>query len=286
VTAVAFAVGPIRPALAEGRRAIGRLAGVAAPLGGNALLIGIHTRAGHLVSMTLAGEAVVGLLGAASRITEVLGVVPEGALLALFPRMAADGAEAPALAATAARRLAAVVLPCIVVLAVGADAVVALLFGNAYAGAAPAIAVLAWIALLAVTGNVAFHAIVARGAERMLLPANLLAAIVGVAMQIVLVRAYGLRGAAIATVATAAVGQLALLSLGPTRAIVAGVWRAVAPLAAVAVLIVAAARWASPTLAGAVVAAAIHAALAVGLGLVDRNDWRSLRAALTRPRLG
>jgi O-antigen/teichoic acid export membrane protein len=236
--------------------------------------------------MTLAGPVVVGLLGAAARMTEVLGVVPEGALLALFPRLAADGEQAPALAATAARRLAAVVLPCIVVLAVGADAIVALLFGDAYAGAAPAIVVLAWIALLAVTGNVAFHAIVARGAERMLLPANLVAAVVGVRLQIVLVRALGLRGAAIATVATAAVGQVALLVLAPTRAIVAGVWRAVGPLAVLAFAVVAVARWTSPTLVGAIGAAAIHAALAVALGFVDRDDWRSVRAALAGPRVG
>ena len=212
VTTVAVSLGPERPAFAQGRRAIRRLAGVAAPLGGNAMLVGLQTRAGHLVAMTLAGPVVVGLLGAAARMTEVLGVVPEGALLAVFPRMAADGTQAPALAATAARRLAAVVLPCVVVLAVGGDAIVALLFGDAYRGAAPAIVVLAWIAPLVVTGNVAFHAIVARGDKRMLLLANLAAALVGVGMQIVLIRALGLQGAALATVATAAVGQLALLA--------------------------------------------------------------------------
>jgi len=286
VTGVALAVGPERPALAAGRRAIGGLARVAAPLGGNAVLIGLHTRAGHLVSMSIAGDVVVGLLGAAARVTEVLGVVPEGALLALFPRMAADGERAPALAATAARRLAVVVLPCVVGLAVGADAVVALLFGDAYAGAAPAIVALAWIALFAVTGNVAFHAIVARGAERMLVPANLVAAVVGVALQVVLIRARGLQGAAIATVATAAAGQLALLALGPTRAIVAGVWRAVGPLALLAVVVVAIARWTSPTLPGAVAAAASHVALAFAFGLFGRDDWRSVRDALTRRPIG
>src|SRR5262249_47049827 len=156
---------------------------------------GLQTRAGHLVAMTLAGPVVVGLLGAAARMTEVPGVVPEGALLAVFPRMAADGTKAPALAALAARRLAAVVIPLVVVLAVGAESIVALLFGDAYGGAAQAIVVLIWIAPLVVTGNVAFHAIVARGFERMLLPANLLAAAVGIGLQVVLIRALGLQGA-------------------------------------------------------------------------------------------
>jgi O-antigen/teichoic acid export membrane protein len=286
VTAGALTLGPERPDFAEGRRALRRLAGVAAPLGGNAVLVGLQTRAGHLVAMSLAGPVVVGLLGAASRMTEALGVVPEGALLALFPRMAADGEQAPALAATAARRLAAVVLPFVVILTVGAEAIVALLFGDAYAGAAPAIVVLAWIAPFVVTGNVAFHAIVARGAERMLLPANLIAALVGIGLQIVLIRALGLQGAALATVGTAAVGQLALLAREPTRGIVAGVWRAVGPLALLGLVVVSLVRWASPTLPGAIAAAAIHTAMAGALGLVDRDDWRSVRAGLAGPRIG
>jgi O-antigen/teichoic acid export membrane protein len=200
--------------------------------------------------------------------------------------MAADGTQAPALAAIAARRLAAVVVPLVVVLAVGGDAIVALLFGDAYRGAAEAIVVLIWIAPLVVTGNVAFHAIVARGFERMLLPANLLAAVVGIGLQVVLIRALGLQGAALATVATAAVGQLALLAQGPTRAIVAGVWRTVGPLALLGLVVVVVARWASPTLPVAIAAAATHAALAGALGLVDRDDWRSVRVALARPRIG
>jgi O-antigen/teichoic acid export membrane protein len=285
VTMAAIAIGSERPSFADGRRAIRALAGVAAPLGGNAVLIGLQTRASYLVAMTLSGAGVVGLLGVATRMTEVLGVIPEGALLALFPRMAADGAQAPVLAATAARRLAAVVLPFVVLLTVGADAIVALLFGDAYAGAAPAIVVLAWIAPLVVTGNVAFHAIVARGAERMLLAANLVAAFVGVGLQVVLIRALGLQGAALATVGTAAVGQLALLARGPMRGIVAGVWRTVGPLALLALVVVGVVRWASPTLPAAIAAAAIHPALAGALGLVDRDDWRSVRAALTRPRI-
>jgi O-antigen/teichoic acid export membrane protein len=286
VTGVVLMIGVPRPTTAGLRRSLAQLARVAAPLGGNAVLIGLHTRAGHLLAMALAGPAVVGLLGAAARATEVLGVLPEGALLALFPRMAASAADAPALAAVAARRLAALVLAAVIVLAVGAEPIARLLFGDAYAGAADAMTVLAWIALFAVTGSVAFHAIVARGAERLLVPANLVAAAVGLGLQVMLIRARGLQGAALATVATAAIGQLALAVPVVTRDIVWRVWRAVLPLVALAVLAVVIGRWASPTLGGAVAAAAGYAVVAGLLGLVGRDDWRVIRSALVRPPVG
>jgi hypothetical protein len=193
------------------------------------VLIGLQTRAGHLVAMMLAGPIVVALLGAAARMTEVLGVVPEGALLAVFPRMAADGAQAPALAAIAARRLAAVVRSARRGARGRRDAIVALLFGDAYGrrGAGDRGADLDRAPRGHGERRVPRDRRAA-GSERTLLPANLIAAVVGVGLQVVLIRALRLQGAALATVATLAVGQLALLALEPTRAIVAGVWRTVA----------------------------------------------------------
>ncbi len=287
VTAVALAVGPDLPPRGHGTgETLGRLAGVAAPLGGNALLIAVHTRAGHLVAMMLAGPRVVGLLGVAARLTEVLGVLPEGALLALFPRMAASPGDAAALAADAARRLAALALAAIVVLAVGATPLVTVLFGEAYAAAGPAVAILAWIALLAVTGGVTLHALVARGAERTLLPANLIAAVVGVGMQVVLVRAFGLAGAAAATVATAALGQIVLALSTAARPVLVAVWRAVAPLVVLAAIAVVAGRITAPTIAGAIAATAGYVGIAAALGLIGADDWRALRRALVRPSRG
>jgi hypothetical protein len=64
------------------------------------------------------------------------------------------------------------------------------------------------------------------------------------------------------------------------------VWRTVGPLALLALVVVGVVRWASPTLPGAIAAAAIHTAMAGFLGLVDRDDWRSVRAALAGPRIG
>jgi O-antigen/teichoic acid export membrane protein len=200
--------------------------------------------------------------------------------------MAADASQAPALAAAAARRLAALVLGLVIVLAVGADPIASTLFGDAYAAAGPAIAILAWIALFAVTGGIALHAIVACNAERLLLPANVVAAILGVALQVVLIRALGLQGAALATVATAAIGQLALTIPTATRAVMVPVWRAVLPLVGLAVAAVSAGRYLQPSLVGAIAAAGVYVILAGTLGLVGRDDWRVMRAALARPRIG
>jgi O-antigen/teichoic acid export membrane protein len=285
VTAVAMVVGGYLPRLdREARQAIARLVRVALPLGGNALLIAVHTRAGHLVAMAIAGPSVVGLLGVAARLTEVLGVLPEGALLALFPRMAAGPAAAPALAAEAARRLSALALGLIVMLAVGATPIVVSLFGAPYAAAGPAVATLAWIALLAVTGGVTLHALVARGAQRVLLPANLGAAVLGVGLQVVLIRAFGVAGAALATVLTAAAGQLALALAREARPVILQVWRAVLPLVAVAGAVIACGRWLAPTLGGGLAAAAAYVLVAGALGLVGPDDWRVLRRALAPSR--
>jgi O-antigen/teichoic acid export membrane protein len=285
VTGLALALQPSRRSRERGET-LGQLARVAARLAGNALLIAVHTRAGHLVAMAIAGPRVVGLLGAAARLTEVLGVLPEGALLALFPRMAASPAGAAALAADAARRLAALALAAIVVLAVGATPLATALFGPPYAEAGPAVAILAWIALLAVTGGVTLHALVARGAERELLPANLVAAAAGVGMQVVLVQRFGLAGAAAATVATAAIGQLALAVSSAARPVVVAVWRAVAPLTLLAAVAVVVGRLASPTIAGAIAAAAGFVGAAAAVGLVGADDVRALRRAFVRPARG
>jgi O-antigen/teichoic acid export membrane protein len=200
--------------------------------------------------------------------------------------MAASPQDALAIAADTGRRLAALALAAVVVLAVGATPVVIGLFGEAYAAAGAAVTVLAWIGLFAVTGSVTLYALVARGAERTLLPANLVAAAAGIGLQLVLVRAFGLTGAAAATVATAAIGQLALATSSTARPVVTAVWRAVAPLALVAAGAVVVGRAAAPTLVGALVASVSYVVVAAACRLVGVDDWRALREAVVRPSRG
>jgi len=280
VTVVALAASHPRSGSGDAASAAGPLAEAAAPLAANALLIAVQTRAGHLAAMALMGAEPVALLAAAARASEVLGILPEGALLALFPRMAASPEMAIRVAADAARRLAVVVLALVCGLAVGAARVAELLFGPPYAAAAPAIVVLAWGALFSVTGAVALHAIAALGRQRALVWANVVAAACGIALQIVLVPRLGLRGAALATVATAACGQVVLAILPITRGVLIAVWRSVAVAAGLALVVagVLASWW--PGLAGAMLAALAFVALAHLLGVVGRSDWRALASAV------
>jgi O-antigen/teichoic acid export membrane protein len=97
----------------------------------------------------------------------------------------------------------------VVVLTIGATPIAVRLFGESYAGSGPAIAVLAWGALFTATGGVTLYALVARGAERPLVAANVIAATLGLGLQLALIPRQGVVGAAIATVATAAIGQAA-----------------------------------------------------------------------------
>jgi O-antigen/teichoic acid export membrane protein len=255
---------------------------VALPLAANALLIAIQNRGGHLVTMTLAGATAVGLLGAAARVTEVLGVLPEGALLALFPRMAAEPERAAAIAGEAARGLAAAVLALVVVLTIGATPIAVRLFGESYAGSGPAIAVLAWGALFTATGGVTLYALVARGAERPLVAANVIAATLGLGLQLALIPRQGVVGAAIATVATAAIGQATLLVPSRTRPVVVTVWRRVAPAVVLALGVIGVAAIADVGLAGAIAAGATYVVLATAIGIVGIDDWRRLAQTLAR----
>jgi O-antigen/teichoic acid export membrane protein len=255
---------------------------VALPLAANALLIAIQTRGGHLAAMSLAGATAVGLLGAAARVTEVLGVLPEGVLLALFPRMAAEPDAAVRLAGDAARRLATVVLAPVVVLTIGATAIATGLFGTSYAGAGPAIAVLAWGALFTVTGGVTLHALIARGAERPLVAANVVAAALGLALQVVLIPRLGVVGAAIATVTTAAIGQATLLVPSRTRPVVVTVWRSAAPAVLLALCVIGVSAVGTPALPGALAAGAAYVLLATLAGVVGLDDWRQLLQTLAR----
>jgi O-antigen/teichoic acid export membrane protein len=281
VSLVAF--GWVRPRVdATALRRAPGLAAAAWPLAVNAVLLTVGTRAGHLVTMRVLGAETVAYLAAAARITEVVGLVPEGVMLAVFPRMAAAPARAETVAAETGRLLASAVLAVVCVVVSAAGLLATRLFGAAYAPAGDAIAILAWGALFTATGAVILYGLVATGRSATLVWANLGSAAGGLALQVLLVPRMGLRGAALATVATAALGQGLLAALPASRSIVLAVWRTAATPAALALAATLAAR-VGPTPAAAVaLVLGAYAALVHALGVVRVDDWRALGAAARR----
>jgi O-antigen/teichoic acid export membrane protein len=112
VTAVAArtaTVTPRVPARDAGTQAMA-LARAAWPLAANALLLSLVVRAGHLVLMAVAGASAVAYLGAASRIAEMVSLLAEGVMLAVFPVMAAAPERVQTIAAQVGRPLALLVM--------------------------------------------------------------------------------------------------------------------------------------------------------------------------------
>ena len=289
VTAVAATRFPVSPRLAP-RAALAcatDLARAAWPLSVNALLLTLVVRAGHLVLMALAGASAVAYLGAAGRVAEMVSLLADGVMLAVFPVMAAIPAQANDVSARVARWLALLVLWAVVSVSAGSHAIMLLLYGADYLPGAVALGVLTWGGLFAATGTLVLHGLVAAGHQRLLLATNLGAMATAVGLQLVLVPRFGLAGSAAATVIALATGQV-LLALVPTsRASVFASWRAAAPVVALAASTqIAVLASGTPAWTRGPAAALLFAVGAWVTGLVRREDVAAFGRALRRPRTG
>jgi O-antigen/teichoic acid export membrane protein len=262
------------------RRTVATLVEGAWPLALNALLLTLMVRLGQLVAMRILDAEAVGRLGAASRIAEIISLIPEGVMMAVFPAMAARRIKVAALARDTSGQLGALILWVVVVCAAGAVPIMRTLFGEAYVAGGAALRILCWSGLTSATGSVALYRLISADRQRLLLLTNAGAAAVGVALQALLIPAGGIEGAALATVATLATGQILLLFDPAGRAAVLDAWRAVAQplLVAIGVLV---AVWAVPDPVASAGAAAVLFPVGAWLaGIVDRAALVEMAAAL------
>jgi O-antigen/teichoic acid export membrane protein len=251
------------------------------------LFLTLVVRAGHLVLMAVAGASAVAYLGAASRVAEMVSLLADGVMLAVFPVMAAIPEQATDVSARVARWLALLVLWAVVSVSAGSHAIVLLLYGADYLPGAVALGVLAWGGLFAATGTLVLHGLVAAGHLRLLLATNLGAMATAVVLQLALVPRFGLAGSAAATVIALAMGQV-LLALVPTsRAAVVASWRAALPVVALAASTqLAVLASGAPAWARGPAAAVIFAVGACVTGLLRGEDVAAFGRALRSPRRG
>jgi O-antigen/teichoic acid export membrane protein len=207
-------------------------------------------------------------------------LIPEGVMMAVFPAMAARRSRVVGLASDTSVQLGALVLWVVVVCAAGAVPIMRVLFGEAYVEGGAALRILCWSGLTSATGSVALYRLITADRQRLLLVTNAGAATLGVALQGLLIPVGGIEGAALATVATLAAGQILLLFDTAGRAAVLDAWRAVLQplLVAVGVLV---AVWAVPDPVTAAGAAALLFPVGAWLaGVVDRAALVRMVAAL------
>lgn len=257
------------------------------PIGANVFVITVGMRVGPLLLMRLRGPVEVGYFSSASRLTDALNLLPDALMLSVFPLFVRFAVARPdelrALAELAAKLLGVVLLAVILALSALAPEVMGGLFRPEFVVAAPALVLLSWSALLAALGNVYAHLLVAVGRQATLFRINCGAALLQIVLQWVLIRSFGLLGAAVAVVATAVASHATLYALPQTRTWVRPCVHAVARPVFLAGLILVLA----PVLLGglapwgraAVLLAAFGAAL-VATGWLGADDVRRLRALL------
>jgi O-antigen/teichoic acid export membrane protein len=283
VTAVAARLAPVAPRVraADGGAQAVALARAAWPLAANALLLSLVVRAGHLVLMAVAGASAVAYLGAASRIAEMVSLLAEGVMLAVFPVMAAEPERVETIASQVGRPLALLVMWAVVTVSCASGLLVPVLFGADYAAGGAALMVLVWGASFAATGTLVLHGLVAAGRQRLLLVTNLGAMAMAVALQVILVPRFQLIGSAAATVIALGVGQVLLALVPVSRSAVVASWRAALPAIALALATQAVIMWARlPQPWPGVAAALLYAVGAYGTGLLRTDDLaRLVRAA-------
>lgn len=211
----------VRPAVMVDRALWGELIRGALPLAGNAFALTVSLRAGQLLLMSMRGPVEVGLLSAASRVTEAFTFLPEALMISVYPLMAglapSDALRLRQAAQNSSRYLvAAAGFPVILCLAAGREIMV-LLYGDGFSQAGPVLSLLSVMALLSATGTVIMNLLIAAHRERTLYRNTMAFAVANVLLCLLLIPESGYAGAALAMVVTSATSQLALALLPATR---------------------------------------------------------------------
>jgi O-antigen/teichoic acid export membrane protein len=266
-----------------------RLLKGALPLVANALAMTVSLRVGQILLMSLEGPVAVGLLGAASRVTEAFTLIPEALMITIYPLMAGLHVSKPErltrTAARSARYLVVVVGLPVTLCVVAGPGIMELLFGTSFEPAGHLLAILAFTALLGASGTVILNVLIAIHHERTLFVTTFVFAAINIALSWVLISAHGGTGAAIAMLVTSAGSQVALALLPSVGAYVRPVlWVACLTALAVIAASAAAAFIDGPVLWTAVAALAVYAVVLVVVRVVDAEEVRFIREVLRTTR--
>ncbi|MFP6610335.1 MAG: flippase [Deltaproteobacteria bacterium] len=284
---IAIAAFPrLRPTFGFDRELWAELLRGALPLAGNAFALTVSLRAGQVMLMSMRGPVEVGLMGAASRVTEAFTFLPEALMISVYPLMAGLVGQDPVrLRATAVRSsrylVAAIGVP-VVACAVAGPEIMGLLYGQGFEPAGRALSVLSAMALLSATGTVVLNLLVVLHKEQVLYRNTMVFALANVALCAVMIPRFGYEGAAVAMVLTSAASQLSLALLPATREHVLPCLRSAAGAVLAVVIACAVASLSTDRLAVALpLGLSVHLAALLGLRVIDRQDLAWLRGMLT-----
>jgi O-antigen/teichoic acid export membrane protein len=272
----------VAPGLEFDRQIWGRLLSGALPLVANALAMTVSLRIGQILLMSLDGPVAVGMLGAASRVTEAFTLIPEALMVTVYPLMAGLHVSSPdrlgRTASRSARYLVVIVgIPVTLCVVVGPE-IMAFLFGSAFEPAGNLLRVLAFTALLGASGTVILNVLVAIHHEKTLFATSFVFAALNVVLSWVLISGYGGMGAAVAMLVTSAASQIVLALLPGVGVYVRPVvWVAVLTTLAVLIADACVLPLAGQAVQAAVVATAVYGVVLIVFRVVDAEEGRFVR---------
>jgi O-antigen/teichoic acid export membrane protein len=153
-----------------------------------------------------------GLYGAVVRLIQLLYMVPTFLTYSAFPIInrlirEGDNEKVRVINERASRALLAISLPLLAGGVAVTQPLVSWLFGNAYLGAAPTLALLLVTLPIVFTGHVTGNAALAYGEQRIFVPATIMGLIANIGLDIALIPQYGIVGSAIATIVALALAN-------------------------------------------------------------------------------
>lgn len=279
-------VGRLRPVFAP--RRWGPLAAEGIPTTANLLLRLVFSEGGAVILGVLASASQAGLYLVSHKLILAFTVVPvvlqEAAFPGLCRAMHVTVERAIDLQRTLIRLTLLLVMPVVVIFALGAEPLLVGVFGAGYAEAVPALQIGAFTLPLFVLGAASRRMLLAAAKPKALLVTSALAAAFHIAFAIWLVPSHGAAGAAAACVVGELVAAAALLlALRSLCRALPLEWAHGVPLVAALAM---AATWVvlgqyplGFRLAGGIV---VYTVVALAFGALRADEWRSLRSILGR----
>jgi len=253
------------------------LAGSAWPIGAASLLTQLHVNLGLVLLGLVATFGETGVYNSAYRLVFFLMTLDRVFYTVFFPVVARFIKDQPGrlgeLVGAAVRMILALSIPFCVGAFILARPILGMVFGAGYAGAAPALRILAWFLPLSMGNSLAGYTLLAAGKERLFLRNTAIGVGTAVMFNLIAVPLAGPVGAALAIVA----GEAALLAL-MGRGLLLTVkpvfeWRTLAPLAAAAAMAVVVYQLRGMNLVGCVGFGALtYSVLLILLRGVTRDD--------------
>jgi O-antigen/teichoic acid export membrane protein len=177
-------------------------------------------RIDQVMIKSLLGEEDVGFYAAAVRIVEIAYFVPIVLAASLFPRIVSSNQRSEASLRDSTllffELMSLLAWFAAIVLFVLHDVIVVLLFGPAFADAAPVVAVSAWASVFVFSGVAASQWAIAKNLTRQAMVRTLLGAGLNIALNLILIPRYGITGAAVATLISQGIASVGLNLVMPS----------------------------------------------------------------------